>query len=918
LFDNNKLSTGFANRLRNAGTGTSSYDRYTYYRLLSQLGTGTGTEPAKLHLNYNNVDTAGRVVPNKQTNFTAWRPVEFFTNAVDRLLKANLGDPTYNARLFNVNAPISITNIPVYVSNRFVYSPSLHRLMQLAANVYDATTNFSAVRGADLPSVFRPTFRKDANGNIYIAGWAEENDTANLNLGKVLDFNDPNDRGAIPYPSAPIQANAYGVPWVIGAKKGLPNFNEFMLQSVVSITRRLQFNKLSGGIRTNQMFMVGISNAFGFEAWNPYVANYNRAVEIRVENDMQIQLAFTNDAKLDLNGSVTNMFRMPSALTNIAANAWRGAGRSVEQPALASFVIPLFTNFVFLPESVYRTKQPGGPAFRQNTNQGVGLLAGFEQTGDFYIPQFNLNVSNRIRFIMIDTGVTPNRVIDYVHLSQLDGIRNLSAELGDESAVVVDGGANVGGTFWATNRPGGNFNIKAPPRGVINQIEASLGNIATGPNDWRSYGVNQSSGATKDKAIAGFRAFMGLSQINPRYVGTVNNDPLVQAPFTPTRRTSQTLSWQANDPLVHYTKSDLAYLAQGNGIQPERASGAINLTNNIGKLNKRFEPWSENLGLPETRRNLALKDPLIASPNNWDFPTNQFASVGWLGRVHRGTPWQTVYLKSADANPAQWTNWTGNARVLDAFLTRPVADRVLFDVFTAAVDDNATRGQLNVNQEGLAAWSAALGGLITLTNDASDSAVQYGTNSSSAFILDPAGVSVDPTNSPVHRIWAGVNRTRTDRNQQQGSFYPTWFRLITGQNFNPPPNPSYLTTGAILDVPELTVQSPVLNRSDAQLERGIDDATYERIPQMLMGLLRGNETPRFTIYAYGQALKPAERSVVTGGNYAGLVANYQITAEFVTRTVVRLEVTEGVDSTGNRIISSIRPVIESYNVLGPD
>ena len=52
-------------------------------------------------------------------------------------------------------------------------------------------------------------------------------------------------------------------------------------------------------------------------------------------------------------------------------------------------------------------------------------------------------------------------------------------------------------------------------------------------------------------------------------------------------------------------------------------------------------------GAPEPY-NLALKDPLVWQSDDWDFPTYKFPTVGWLGRVHRGTPWQTVYLKSPD------------------------------------------------------------------------------------------------------------------------------------------------------------------------------------------------------------------------------------------------------------------------------
>ena len=44
--------------------------------------------------------------------------------------------------------------------------------------------------------------------------------------------------------------------------------------------------------------------------------------------------------------------------------------------------------------------------------------------------------------------------------------------------------------------------------------------------------------------------------------------------------------------------------------------------------------------------NLAIKDPLVRQSDDWDFPTYKLPTVGWLGRVHRGTPWQSVYLKS--------------------------------------------------------------------------------------------------------------------------------------------------------------------------------------------------------------------------------------------------------------------------------
>ena len=37
--------------------------------------------------------------------------------------------------------------------------------------------------------------------------------------------------------------------------------------------------------------------------------------------------------------------------------------------------------------------------------------------------------------------------------------------------------------------------------------------------------------------------------------------------------------------------------------------------------------------------NLALKDPGVRWSDDWNFPTHNLANPGWLGRIHRGTPW---------------------------------------------------------------------------------------------------------------------------------------------------------------------------------------------------------------------------------------------------------------------------------------
>ncbi len=156
----------------------------------------------------------------------AWTPLAFFTNAADRMLKLyttnwfQANPPNYlftyygftnvagyytnnpgqyfyidglartinfdqngygltNIPLFGMTNQIpafGITNIPAYVNGRYVYSSAVQRVLQLAANIYDASTN------SFYPSVFRPLFwltNQFGSLNIYIHGYT------NLNSGNI-------------------------------------------------------------------------------------------------------------------------------------------------------------------------------------------------------------------------------------------------------------------------------------------------------------------------------------------------------------------------------------------------------------------------------------------------------------------------------------------------------------------------------------------------------------------------------------------------------------------------------------------------------------------------------------------------------------------------------------------------------------
>jgi hypothetical protein len=915
----------FVERLKIAGTLTNSYDRYTYYRLLAQLGTDSAPEPpGKIHLNYKN--TGGFAV----SNFVGWATEDFFTNAANALLsryteewlgltETDVAKRVASSNLFfgtyRTNQPFGIGSIPVRVNSNFVYTPSVHRLLQLAANIADSLTNRAFAPSPSgivyqYPSAFRPVFRKQGD-DLFVVGYREVDrisSPGDPQLVRPIDLNNPTDYNALPE-NVDLQINVYGVPWVIGAKKGFPNFNEFAMQSILQITRKLEIVRSSLAAprstwRTNMMYLVGITNVIGVEAWNSYRTNYTRDVDIYVIDELS--MALTNI--FWPTGIRTNLQLFPQTPGGIVrvrpTRSWPGFDASTN-----SFLVALQTNVVFLPQAAYHANPPG---FTTDWPRAWDDIRNFGRP--FHQPQgWGLAVTNKFRFVMVD--VATQRVIDYVQLDGLIGQRDVSEEIRDEdNAIGFDG-------MWSTNLVAGNI-----PQGILNQISVSLGVNAGSSTDWTGYGVNQPSGTTKDYAIDYFRALYGLPGM--RYPGLVNTNLAVQVPFTPTKRISQYLTWQANDPLVHYTAGDLANLPIADSITKHNLKRPVEAIKNIGRLNDRYSPWGGNPNKSETAGasdptpfNLALKDPGVRQSDDWQFPTNKYPNIGWLGRVHRGTPWQTIYLKSPEILTATnglgaWTNWTGNNvlhfldatnNLFDAARSVPESDRLLFDVFTTAMNENATRGQLPINQTNLAAWSALFSGVVALTNASTDSQLTQivPTNRFGALIINPVGL--DGTNSPLWKLVEGINRRRDIR-------YPDGKPVYPGQSFK--------NLGDILSVPELSTNSPFLNlASDTQLQRGINDAVYEWLPQQVMGLLRTGE-PRFVVYSFGQTLRPARNSLYQGtGPFRLMCTNYQVTAEIATRTVLRVAGSPDPALANHPDPARRYPprlVVESFNLLPPD
>jgi len=1108
-----------------ASTPVGDRNRRTYYDLLSVLGVESAPLTNKLNLNWAN-NLAGS--PGGETYaFTNWDAGTFFFSAAELMLRASCSpsvfvnnswtgfsgtDPLVLAtnwffgggfsfnyvNVYYTNNPaivqqvwwpnygfvytnagfmvetnrtngggisLSVTNIPLYPFS--YYSGEVHRLLQFAANLYDATTAPTAAPA--YPTLFRPHFAFQTNGwpsndFVRIAGYTtNETDTALLGL-PVYDLNDPDSRMAM-YTNGTVAATGEGfhqlclvsgTPVIIGAKKGYPNFNEFGAQTVFSVTRKLEFVKTNatnfaiGAVtQTNQSLIIALTNIYGLEAWNSYARRNPPLVPLPYPRDLQLDISLTSYVVLTNEfGPVYTNLTNYTVTTNIAANTW--GGFSSFNPA------PSFKGFFFTGIPVLAATPARGYAYATNFPALPGLTNGFlpaspTPTGPSAFgrsngfPELKLGVviSNQLRYALSEPA--NNRVVDFVTLNNLTFGADLASALPLTNGTAADAAAR----FWYPTPYITNRSLFDRTLGISNQIALCLDTNVTAlsTNQWRQWSLN----TPVLREIDRFRRFLGLPTVTP-----VNQLPspatTIQSPFNPTRVVVIAKSWEANDPLVHYTSRDLMDPFRPNssdqttplplpigslpspGTVFQAGFGFVNgrfvgYTN--GGLNFYYQPWGRSVDNNNPRfQNLAslpnyytlaspaydqrLKDAGIFNSDQWDFPQRKFANLGWIGRVHRGTPWQTFNLKSDSPNPTNWFYWAHSSD------TSPTNDWRLVDIFTTAINAGATRSLLSVNQTNHAAWAAALGGTLVLSNNG-------------PFIVAPTPASPNPVITPQtpqfasivgdfttglinakHRVpmWnvaasysagdvvsyaigpyggasnyvavAGTNQSQNPFLQNSAGNYGYWtnvpfwnnttiysvnqlvvyagvpyFALLPGSGNPSPPNPTYWQpyqsrsfnhVGKVLTTHQLSTLSPYLNIGQAwnggayaqgarvywqgwyyQAMRAtplgvppnpyldmrspyvrnnaiwlpldiarnggitdcISDVFVERIPQQTLGLLTLEPSPRVAIYAYGQSLKPAERGIYVGGAgagaFSGMATNYQITGEFASRTVLRLE-----------------------------
>ncbi|HMJ90977.1 MAG TPA: hypothetical protein VK530_14235, partial [Candidatus Acidoferrum sp.] len=840
FFDATKTSLNFVNNLRttlaNPVSSNPRTNGYKFYELLSQLATDTGTENRnRINLNWANLGT------NKLAALRSWdtnkeTTLLFFTNAAQRILESMQRDfrdwvVTVGTNYYT-NSVTNVNHIMIAPANFYV--GGVHRIMQQAANILDAS------RTNEFPSVFRPIFGPNQvnlsdNTNLFIIGWT--NDSSHDGLMKWL------------------AENTNGIPAVIGAKRGLPNFNEYTFRTDMLVERKLQLQRPGPGQapnKTNQMYVMGISNTVAVEAWNSYSTPFPHASVIEVTNTISVVLSNIGGAQPLITHTLGAVVSVPS---------WNGRTVTPEN----GFKLPLFTNIVVLSNSVYNFILDRFEALGTNVFNDSSLVP--NPPGPFGLPNWFLNISNHLVYIhRVGTNI-----IDFVVLRD-----NSSMDLSSNLATRALGPDVAGfGTVWNTNRQ---FGAVGPTEGIRAQIQFSqTGNTA----DWIPFSYNNGSNDV-------FLAQKNFTEWMNRRGTNTNN--VVQAPFNPIARFIRTATWQANDPLVHYHVDDLSVFTP---IVTEPVKwNEPNITtigsSSISNINKPYAPWGNEGGKNSSdpnSLNFRLRDSGVSSSDAWNFPTNKFPSVGWLGRVHRGTPWQTIYFKSGAAALAEWRAqansvapiWQG-VRVLN----HPTNDLRMADIFTTALTDSSAQGLLSINQSRLPAWSAAFAGVVVLTNILDDNEVENPFSQVLPIQSRFGSIFIEPThgdtNSPMWLLWSAIQAERI----KHGGVFSDFSQVLA--------------------VPELTTESPFLNLSPNQRAHGIDDFAYERIPQQILGLLRIGQ-PRVVIYAYGQALKPERINSSTR-----LTENYQITSEFATRTVLRIEGTA----------EKPRAVVESFNILPPD
>lgn len=668
-------------------------------------------------------------------------PEAFFTNVADRLLQQQLG--------------VRLTEIQIAPTNQ--YSAAVHRVFQVTANVYDATsTNL-------YPAIFRPQFETRSNG-VFLAGFTNDNHVSTLH--EWLD------------------SNPHGVPLVIATRKGFPNFNEFATWTEFLVSRRLQLTRPTTNSppnATNVMYTLSISNQSPAELWNSYELAYPRPAAITISNF--ITATMTNESGLILENSAAWV-----VTTNFGAYAWKGRND------FRSFVVPQSITNAVLTNSTYR--------FTDNSFEPLTTNI-FETFTGFPLPKWTLTISNYLSCLISEDDF----IVDFVLLRGKVTV-NLSKDLLSGLNAYPSGTPAAISGIWSTNlsSPG------APTDGIRQQIDISAGDVyyQLTAQDWRAFSATGvQSENDKAQAISTFREFLKLPGNPGQPPPQPNANLAMLAPFNPAAKLVVASTWQANDPLVHHHINDVQSDSPTNYYFRLNQPATNIAPATLGRLNSRYSPW---LGQPYTSTypefsDRALKDAGVYSSDQWNFPSNQTSfAAHWLGRVHRGTPWQTIYLQADSAPVTEWIQSGGDPRA------HPTNDWRMSALLASLFNTNDVRTLRSVNTTNFDAWAVTLNGLTVLSNNSANP--QLGGTPTFEHIL------VTSSAPQVALVVDDINRIRA---AQRGQYFAD--------------------VAAFLSVPELSSAAPWLHLSTGeQTLFGLTDEAYEALPSQLLSLVRADPT----------------------------------------------------------------------------
>lgn len=698
---------------------------------------------------------------------------------------------TVSAKFLQAEFGLNLDQIQIHPTNK--YSPAIHRVLQVAANLWETTRDGTN----QFPTVFRPRFTV-TNNAVFLSGHVLVTNKSEVDALPLLDLTTATNVAAQIPPSG--DALVFGVPLVIGARKGVPNFNELAAELLFSISRKLQVRKVGDVIvETNQAFVMEVTMPIGVEFWNSYATNYNQPVSIFVTNYTTMSL--TNDLGVSFTKEIVAGDQV------LGTNDWRGY-KALTSRDPKSFITMLRTNLALLPPVQYMPNLGAAGFYATNANV-------WDKSQQLLMPRWGIAITNCLCAIIV--AEPGKEIIDQVVLSGMNYVTNLTDIVASMAALSDAQFGDNGGTpgafkqLWITNQLGVLLSGRS---GAAQQINISVGAVPL-QGAWNFYGSFSPSPPTQ--AIVNFNYFMF----------TANTSGIATVPFTPVLQFRVPLSWQANDPLVHSFASEL-YDRERSGIvvliDPAQQT-LVGQLPGLGAKNVRYQPWPiDSASLIPDAYNPALKDPLVRASDDWSFPTGQPLALEYLGRVHRGTPWQTLYLKSSDmgltnpvvslalwmsdvtesGGPVRWSSWTGGPTE-QGFYTRPVRDRSFIAAMATLLVTNHPTQLLSINSADVSQWRAVLDGLTVLTN-------------TSVFTPTYDTLTLNSNSAQVADLIQGVSATRA------------------GQ-----PNHAFHSLGDMLATPELSLSSPWLDRSGQnQLTRSITDEAYEKLPSQLLSLVRAD------------------------------------------------------------------------------